>query len=135
MDKCNIMSPGLYLMDCMEAMKQFPDKFFDIAIVDPPYGDASRTDTGGGTLYEKRSYNRFGQRFERYITEIQGGTKGLIVPAETGRRNTAKKSWHGTQPRGRNTLKSYAVSHAIRSSGAETILICRRRGASWCGTS
>jgi len=25
-------------MDCMEAMKQFPDGFFDLAIVDPPYG-------------------------------------------------------------------------------------------------
>lgn len=30
--------PGLYNADCMEAMKQFPDKFFDLAIVDPPYG-------------------------------------------------------------------------------------------------
>lgn len=30
--------PDLYLADCMEAMKEFPDKFFDIAIVDPPYG-------------------------------------------------------------------------------------------------
>lgn len=25
-------------MDCMEAMKQFPDKYFDLAVVDPPYG-------------------------------------------------------------------------------------------------
>ena len=25
-------------MDCMEAMKTFPDKFFDLAVVDPPYG-------------------------------------------------------------------------------------------------
>lgn len=25
-------------MDCKEAMKQFPDKFFELAIVDPPYG-------------------------------------------------------------------------------------------------
>lgn len=24
--------------DCMEAMREFPDKFFDLAIVDPPYG-------------------------------------------------------------------------------------------------
>jgi site-specific DNA-methyltransferase (adenine-specific) len=24
--------------DCMEAMAEFPDKFFDLAIVDPPYG-------------------------------------------------------------------------------------------------
>lgn len=29
---------GYYCMDCMEGMKQFPDKFFDVAIVDPPYG-------------------------------------------------------------------------------------------------
>lgn len=25
-------------MDCMEGMKKFPDKFFDLAIVDPPFG-------------------------------------------------------------------------------------------------
>ena len=28
----------VYLMDCIEGMKQFPDKFFDLAVVDPPYG-------------------------------------------------------------------------------------------------
>lgn len=28
----------LYNMDCMDGMKEFPDKYFDIAIVDPPYG-------------------------------------------------------------------------------------------------
>ena len=27
-----------YNMDCMEAMKQMPDKAFELAIVDPPYG-------------------------------------------------------------------------------------------------
>lgn len=30
--------------DCLEAMKEFPDKFFDLAIVDPPYG---RKEHGG----------------------------------------------------------------------------------------
>lgn len=34
----SIMPPGFYNMDCMDAMKQFPDKFFGLAIVDPPYG-------------------------------------------------------------------------------------------------
>ena len=29
---------GFYNMDCMEGLKEFPDKFFDLAIVDPPYG-------------------------------------------------------------------------------------------------
>ena len=32
------MISNVYNMDCMEGMKQFPDKFFELAIVDPPYG-------------------------------------------------------------------------------------------------
>lgn len=31
-------------MDCMQGMKDFPDKYFDLAIVDPPYG---RKEHGG----------------------------------------------------------------------------------------
>ena len=31
-------------MDCLEGMRQFPDGYFDLAIVDPPYGD------GGGAM-------------------------------------------------------------------------------------
>jgi site-specific DNA-methyltransferase (adenine-specific) len=26
----------IYHMDCMEGMKDFPDKYFELAIVDPP---------------------------------------------------------------------------------------------------
>ena len=29
----------LHLLDCMEGMAQFPDNYFDLAIVDPPYFD------------------------------------------------------------------------------------------------
>ena len=25
-------------MDCMEALPKYPDKYFDLAVVDPPYG-------------------------------------------------------------------------------------------------
>lgn len=28
---------GYYNMDCMDGMKEFPDKYFDLAVVDPPY--------------------------------------------------------------------------------------------------
>lgn len=31
------MDYGYYNMDCMEGMRRFPDKYFDLAIVDPPY--------------------------------------------------------------------------------------------------
>jgi len=37
---------GFYNMDCMEGMKQFPDKYFDLAIVDPPYGDGGGSGSG-----------------------------------------------------------------------------------------
>lgn len=28
----------VHLLDCMEGMKQYPDNYFDLAVVDPPYG-------------------------------------------------------------------------------------------------
>lgn len=28
----------VYLMDCIELMKRYPDKYFDLAVIDPPYG-------------------------------------------------------------------------------------------------
>ena len=55
---------GFYNMDCMDGMKEFPDGFFDLAIVDPPYGDA-----GGGFAGKER----FGQRFDRYRMIPRGG--------------------------------------------------------------
>lgn len=36
---------GYYNMDCVEGMQQFPDKYFDLAIVDPPYGIGECGDT------------------------------------------------------------------------------------------
>lgn len=35
---------GFYNMDCMDGMKEFPDKYFDLAIVDPPYRDENDPD-------------------------------------------------------------------------------------------
>ena len=50
---------GFYNMDCLEGMKEFPDKYFDLAIVDPPYGNP-----GGG--WKTKDGTRFGPRFDRY---------------------------------------------------------------------
>ena len=43
---------GFYNMDCVEGMKQFQDKYFDLAIVDPPYGigELSMNYTKSGTI-------------------------------------------------------------------------------------
>jgi len=40
-----VLEAGFYNMDCMDALKEYPDGYFDLAIVDPPYGDGN---AGGG---------------------------------------------------------------------------------------
>ncbi len=34
----NGVTSVVYLMDCMDLLKQVPDKYFELAVVDPPYG-------------------------------------------------------------------------------------------------
>ena len=63
---------GYYNMDCMQGMKEFPDNYFDLAIVDPPYGD------GGGYW---SGPERFGQRFDRYRAPASTGNS---TPSPTG---------------------------------------------------
>ena len=48
---------GYYNMDCMDGMKQFPDKYFDIAIVDPQYGiNAPNMSMGSNKSRKKDGY-------------------------------------------------------------------------------
>ena len=72
--------------DCMEAMREFPDNYFDLAIVDTPYG-ACFTEGGGCqgwfSKYHQtgsqsvQEYNRFGGRFDKYksVTRYGGRTE------------------------------------------------------------
>lgn len=57
-------------MDCMKGMKEFPDKYFDLAIVDPPYG---RKEHGGR--------NRSG-----YVRQ-KNGSKIFVKDGQYGNRN------------------------------------------------
>jgi len=45
----------LYNADCMEVMKQFKDKEFDLAIVDPPYGIGADLKNSKRELKSKKS--------------------------------------------------------------------------------
>lgn len=49
---------ALYNMDCMEGMSHFPDKYFDLAIVDVPYGigESGRTNKTRSKLAKSRDY-------------------------------------------------------------------------------
>ncbi len=43
------MISEVFNLDCMEGMKQYPDKFFDLACVDIPYGIENQISKGGGS--------------------------------------------------------------------------------------
>lgn len=48
----------VYNMDCMEYMKSIPDKFFDLAVVDPPYGISITKMNMGGRNTIKPDLNK-----------------------------------------------------------------------------
>lgn len=53
------MSNLAFNMDCMEAMKDFPDKHFELAIVDPPYGINVANNTTGTVIRNKSDKDIF----------------------------------------------------------------------------
>ena len=50
---------GFYNVDCMTALKDIPDKYIDLAIVDPPYG--------GGSDDHDATRKRYGGKFDKYF--------------------------------------------------------------------
>lgn len=57
---------GFYNMDCMEGMKEFPDKYFDLAIVDPVYGDV----TQGGYMKNGHTHRRKSESQKKYSVAL-----------------------------------------------------------------
>lgn len=69
----------VYNLDCMEGMKQFPDKHFALAIVDPPYGINAPNMTMGSNP------NRSGRDVRG---EIQYGRTSVAQKIKKGRLNS-----------------------------------------------
>ena len=49
----------VYNMDCIEGMKEYPDKYFDLAIVDPPYGIGA----GSKKFINRKTLNKNAEKF------------------------------------------------------------------------
>lgn len=73
-----------YQMDCMEYMKSIPDQFFELAIVDPPYGLDKKSTHGRGKLKGKFLNRGNIQRWdirpsEEYFKELFRVSKNQII--------------------------------------------------------
>ena len=71
----------VYNMDCVAGMKEYPDKYFDLAIVDPPYG-LERFKSGGSHINkygsEKRKWNNE-KPTKEYFLELFRVSKNQII--------------------------------------------------------
>lgn len=124
-----------YRMDCMEGMAQFPDQYFDLAVVDPPYfsgperrGYYGRRD--GGTLGKRNEYHIAADAWkvpdERYFQELRRVSKRYIMQGDK-RKN--EKRIHPTQKPvilydwifGKYALPGYKVLDTHLGSGSSRI--------------
>ena len=54
----------LYHADCMDIMKQYPDKYFDLAVIDPPYG--INADLNQLELANKKGFTKGAGTYKEY---------------------------------------------------------------------
>ena len=82
-----------YNMECMEGMKRFPDKYFDLAVVDPIYGDVTQggyiTGKSRGGVAAHPTYN-----MEMWKQPKTGSPDELICRLKGGNVNADKKLHH-----------------------------------------
>jgi len=68
--------------DCLEAMKEFPDNYFDLAVVDPPYGINAAMGVG---WYSRRKFQKAAKKWDNktptndYWDELFRVSKNQIV--------------------------------------------------------
>lgn len=77
---------GFYNVDCMDLMKEIPDKYFELAIVDPPYGigESGKRNKTRGKLPVSKNYKSFhGDDLKspnvEYFKELMRVSKNQII--------------------------------------------------------
>ncbi len=80
-------------MDCMEAMKEFPDKFFDLAVVDPPYGiGADNFKNGAGASKDGGKLYSTAVKMKNRLNQGSGKLKNRLL-------NQSDCSWDSEPPK------------------------------------
>lgn len=106
-----MLQPGFHLMDCMDGMAQFPDKFFELAIVDPPYG------TGSVTYMPRTRDNAFGGYIDKYeitVATLDVNQRALskvnVVHAQTSKETIRNFTESNASPNPRYFEELFRVS-------------------------
>ena len=74
----------VYNEDCIEVMKRYPDNYFDLAVVDPPYGLGNKLVDGGAGRNGKFDKDRDSVKWDvlptdEYFIELMRVSKNQII--------------------------------------------------------
>ena len=76
----------IYNIDCMDLMKEFPDNYFELAIVDPPYGGNDAIGLKDNKHISKQATNRTNYKIfdnteppQEYFDELKRVSKKQII--------------------------------------------------------
>ena len=131
--------------DCMDYLRSLPDKAFDLAVVDPPYGGGNQQDcalrNGGGVVQpiQAKSYEkRYGGIFNKYKRTLprplQGDVRDTIENYPPHNVLTIKHIqsavFGGILLPMRNTSKNYFASVSTKLFGAAITSTYHLRAAS-----
>ena len=72
------MISEVFLQDCMEGMKTYPDKYFDLAVVDPPFGIGNFVQNTGTIRGDAVTWNDKTPN-EEYFNELKRVSKHRII--------------------------------------------------------
>jgi site-specific DNA-methyltransferase (adenine-specific) len=76
------MKSETFNIDCMVGMKQYPDKYFDLACVDPPYGigmgSTGKISGSSKKIYDKKNWDESVPNLE-YFNELRRVSKNQII--------------------------------------------------------
>lgn len=70
---------GFYNMDCMDGMREFPDNYFDLAIVDPPYRDENNPTEWMKRVMSNNNLFVSGKPDDKYFIELSRISKSQII--------------------------------------------------------
>lgn len=119
-------------MDCMDLMREFPDKHFDLAIVDPPYG-LGDTLVAGGTWSVK--YQAKGAAWDvkpgaEHFAELRRVAKNWIVWGANYYSEHLPPTrgfvvWHKPHMEGMHTMANCELAWSSFDRNAKTVSITR----------
>jgi len=84
--KTDVMRSAVFNEDCIAVMKRYPDKFFNLAIVDPPYGNIDAIGLADNKKKGKQATKRTNYKLfeniapdDEYYIELERVSKNQIV--------------------------------------------------------